>query len=196
MNKILLLIAAISTSYAFADDIRLGEPAYGGSGCPRGSASAALSPDQKTLSILFDKFQADAGGNTRLRVDRKTCDIAIPVHVPQGYSISLFKLDYRGFNSLPAGASSRLNVNYFFAGQSGPVVNRTWVGAQNADYYVTDNVAASSLVWSPCGQSTNLRVNSSIMAITNSANQQTFATVDSTDIKAGLVYHVQWRKCN
>ena len=42
------------------DDISLGEPGYGGSGCPQGSASTILSPDGKSLSILFDEFMVEA----------------------------------------------------------------------------------------------------------------------------------------
>jgi hypothetical protein len=195
MNKFLLLAVALSATTALADDIRIGYPAYGGSGCPQGTASAALSPDQKTLSILFDQYQVEAGRATGRTIDRKSCNIAIPVHVPQGYSISLFKVDYRGFNALPAGGRSRLNVNYFFAGQQGPTYSKTFVGEQTADYFLTNSVAAGALVWSPCGADTNLRVNSDLMVQTNASQQQALATVDSTDIKAGLIYHVQWRRC-
>jgi hypothetical protein len=195
MKKLLLVVAALTASSAMADDIRLGQPAYGGSGCPGGTASTALSPDQKTLSILFDQYQVEAGRAAGKTVDRKSCNIAIPVHVPQGYSISLFKVDYRGFNSLPNGAKSRLNVNYFFAGQKGPVYSKEFYGDQNKDFFLTNNVAADALVWSPCGVDTNLRVNSDIMVQTNNFGQQAMSTIDSADIKAGLVYHVQWRKC-
>ncbi len=196
MKKIILTIIALSSSSAFSDDIRLGQPAYGGNGCPNGSLSAALSPDSKTLSVLFDSYQAEAGYTTGRNTDRKSCNIAVPVHVPQGVSISLFQLDYRGFNRIPAGGSSRLSVDYFFAGGVGPRTSRFFSGPQSQDYLVTDQVEAGAIVWSPCGVDTNLRVNSSMVATTNSHNDQVLATVDSTDIKAGLVYHVQTRACH
>src|SRR5687767_2321492 len=82
-------------------DIRLGTPAIGGSGCPQGTASAVLSPDGKTLSVLFDQFQVEAGRTTGKQIDRKTCDMGIPVHVPQGFAVSVLQVDYRGFNALP-----------------------------------------------------------------------------------------------
>jgi hypothetical protein len=195
MKHILLLIAALGATSALADDIRLGDPAYGGNGCPQGTASAVLSPDHKALSILFDQYSAEAGRTTGRHLDRKSCNIAIPVHVPSGYSISLFQVDYRGFNSLPSGGSSRLNVDYFFAGQRGPSYSKQFNGELNQDYLVSNKLIGESLVWSPCGADTNLRVNSSIMAETNSRNEQTIATVDSADIRSGLVYHIQWREC-
>jgi len=193
---IVSLFVTSFSAFATADDIRLGEPAYGGSGCPQGTASAALSPDKKTLSILFDRYQVEAGRSTGRVVDRKSCNVAIPVHVPQGYSISLFQVDYRGFNSLPKGGKSRLNVNYFFAGQHGPVYSKEFAGEQNANYFLTNNVNATALVWSPCGAETNLRINSDLMVQTNSYGQQSMSTVDSADIRSGLTYHIQWRRCH
>jgi hypothetical protein len=200
MKKIigmLSLIAAVAASSAAhaQSGIRLGQPAYGGNGCPAGSASATLSPNEDTLSLLFDSYMAEAGGVTGRRVDRKACNIAIPVTVPQGYSISVFKVDYRGFNSLPSGAFSRFAVEYFFAGSVGPRQQKTFVGPSNSDYLLTSNLQATSLVWTPCGASTNLRVNSSMMTQTNNAMQQALSTVDSVDVNAGLVYHIQWRRC-
>ena len=49
---------------AHADDIKLGVPGYGGSGCPSNSVSATLSPDSKSLSLLFDEYIVQAGGDT------------------------------------------------------------------------------------------------------------------------------------
>lgn len=195
MKKLLVTLMALSATSVFADDIRLGQPAYGGNGCPQGTASAVLSPDAKTLSILFDQYTAEAGNATGRAVDRKSCNVAIPVHVPNGFSMSLFKVDYRGFNSLPAGGSSRLNVDYFFAGQRGPSYSKTFYGEQNANYLLTNTLNNSTVVWSPCGAETNLRINSSLMAQSNRYGQQTLSTVDSADIKSGLIYHIQLRAC-
>jgi hypothetical protein len=195
MQKALILIAVFSATSVFADDIRLGVPAYGGNGCPQGTASAVLSPDFKTLSILFDQYSAEAGRSTGRNLDRKSCNIAIPVHVPSGLSISLFQVDYRGFNSLPAGGSSRMSVEYFFAGQRGPNYTKDFRGELNQNFLVTNKLLGESLIWSACGAQTNLRVNSNITAQTNARNEQTITTIDSADLKSGLIYHVQWRTC-
>ena len=195
MKKLLIVAATICTNMAFADDLRLGMPAYGGNGCPNGTASAVLSPDQKTISILFDRYSVEAGRASGRDMDRKSCNVAIPVHVPNGYSISLFQIDYRGYNNLPRGAYSRLQAEYFFAGQRGPVYEKTFNGSLNEDYNFSNTVGAQAMIWSPCGAETNLRVNSSLMTQTNSSKQQTLSTVDSADIRSGLVYHVQMRRC-
>jgi hypothetical protein len=196
MKTLFLSLAAVLVALpGLADDIRLGNPSYGGSGCPAGTASAALSPDQKSLSILFDQYQVNAGGTSGNTTDRKSCNIGVPVHIPQGLSLSIFKVDYRGFNSLPYGAYSQFHVEYFFAGSRGPTYDKTFWGSLNANYLLTNTLAASAIVWSPCGADVILRVNSSMLVRTNSSNQQAFATVDSADIKAGLIYSLQWRRC-
>jgi hypothetical protein len=176
-----------------ADRLLLGTPAYGGNGCPAGTASVTLSPDQSTLSILFDQYIVEA--NRSRTLDRKSCNIAIPVHVPQGYSIALFKVDYRGFMSLPWGAEGRFNVEYFFAGMQGPRFMNVFRGPISDEYLLTDQIATAQLVWSACGADTNLRANSSMLVRTNSRGDNALATVDSADVQAGLIYHIQWRRC-
>ncbi len=198
MKKILaiaaLLIGSSFAGTAFADDIALGEPGYGRTGCPDGSASVTLSPDAKSLSILFDEYYVEAGGSTNKSLDRKSCNIAIPVHVPQGLSVSILTIDYRGYNSLPSGARSVFNVEYFFAGQRGPTFSKTFNGALDKDYLITNKLKASALVWSKCGADVNLRTNSSIRVQTRQ-NKEALATVDSQDVSAAIVYALQWKKC-
>jgi hypothetical protein len=188
------LSALASAVPASADDIALGVPGYGGSGCPAGSVSTVLSPDMKTLSLIFDQYEVSAGGTTGRSYERKSCNVAIPVHVPNGYSISIFSVDYRGFNHLPRGATSQFNVEYFFAGGRGPAFRRTFWGEQESDYFINNELAAESLVWSRCGEDVNLRTNASLR-VNTVANREASATVDSQDVNAAIVYHVQFRKC-
>lgn len=194
----LTLALSLFTSPLFAawyDDVRLGDPEYGGTGCPAGSAAVAIAPDAKSMSILFDQFVTEAGGSTGRVLDRKICNIAVPVHIPQGYSVSIFQIDYRGFNSLPYGAYSTFNVEYFFAGSQGPTYQKRFDGRLESPYLLTNQVAASAVTWSECGQSVILRASTSMMVRTNAQRQDAMATVDSADLQAGLVFNLQWRRC-
>jgi hypothetical protein len=187
-------LATASSANAQQDDIRLGIPGYGGNGCPSMSVSTTLSPDQKALSLLFDQYQVSAGGTTGRSFERKSCNVAIPVHVPHGLSVSVLAVDYRGFNHLPRQGSSQFNVEYFFAGATGPSFRRTFYGPLDSDYMISNEIVAQSLVWSPCGADVNLRTNSS-MRVSTSGNAEAESTVDSEDVKAAIVYHLQWRTC-
>lgn len=186
--------AGANTAAHAADPITLGTPGYGGNGCPNGSVSATLSPDASSLSVLFDQYQVSAGGTTGRSFDRRSCNIAIPVHVPQGESVSVLTVDYRGYNHLPPRATSQFNVEYFFAGSQGPSFRRTFYGPLDADYTINNVLQAQAVVWSPCGADVNLRTNSS-MRIGTVNNAEASATVDSEDVHAAIVYHLQWRSC-
>lgn len=180
---------------AWYDDVRLGNPEYGGTGCPAGSASVALAPDAQSLSFIFDRFVAEAGGFTGKSLDRKSCNIAVPVHVPQGYSVSIFQIDYRGFNNLPYGAYSTFNVEYFFAGTSGPTYQKRFDGYLEGQYLLNNTLLASAVTWSACGQSVILRANTSMAVRTNGAFESAMSTVDSVDISAGLIFNLKWKRC-
>jgi hypothetical protein len=158
---------------------------YGGSGCPANSASVTVSPDGQELSILFDKFIA-VGNNPS--ESRKSCNLSIPIKVPEGFQVSLYDADYRGY--VAPSTSANLRAEYFFAGARGPVFSRRFNGETN--YNVRDKLATVADVWSACGASTNMRVNAAM-----SARGQGMATVDSFDLThRGLVYHIQYRACS
>ncbi len=185
-------LVLLSLGSAYRQNLALGEPAYGGTGCPQGTARAVLGSNNTTLTLLFDRYEAVAGGNGRL-FDRKSCNLAIPLRVPAGYSVSILAIDYRGFNHLPAAAESTFRAEYFFAGSTGPIFSRTFVGPRSQDFLISNRLAVASQVWSSCGTDVILRANSSIFVRTS--RQQAMATVDTEDVAAAQVYHLQWRRC-
>ena len=186
----------IMSATAMAQSLQLGVPAYGGTGCPAGTASVSVSPSQDAVSLLFDQYVSEAGRTTGRRIDRKSCNITVPVQVPQGFSVAVMQVDYRGFNAVPSGGYSRFDAEYFWAGSQGPRISRVFTGPINDNFSITNQLVATTLVWTPCGASVNLRINSSMMAQANARMEQTLGTVDSADISSGLIYHVQWRRCN
>lgn len=194
MMKVMGVLTVLATQ-SHAQSLKLGDAAYGGTGCPAGSASVTVSPDQSALSILFDSYATEAGGTTGKAIDRKSCNISIPVAVPNGYSVAVFQVDYRGFTAVPRGAQARFDAEYFWAGSRGYRISRVFAGPYTDNYTLSDGLLATTMVWTPCGASVNLRVNTSMMAQTNPRKEQTIATVDSADVSSGLIYHLQWRRC-
>ncbi|WP_020559690.1 DUF4360 domain-containing protein [Thiofilum flexile] len=192
-SALVALTLGLATTSAQAAAITLGNPSYGGSGCPAGSASASISPDGSALSILFDSFTVEAGGSNA-RVGRKSCNLSIPVRVPNGFSVSLIDADYRGFVDVPRGSMARLDTEYFFAGTQGPKFTTTFTGPYSNSYTKSHNLIATSNIWSACGASVNLRVNSGMM-VRARGSSEALATVDSADFKAGVVYHLKYRTC-
>jgi Domain of unknown function (DUF4360) len=188
--KALLVLATLITAPiapALANSrVEIGQPGYGGNGCPAGSASATVSPDGQELTVLFDKFMA-LGNSPNASERRKSCNMTIPIRVPQGFQISLYDADYRGY--VAPNTRGTLRAEYFFAGSRGPVFNRTFNG--EANYTARDSLATVANVWSRCGASVNMRVNASMVA-----SGAGMATVDSFDLShRGLVYHIKYRSC-
>lgn len=197
--KSLLVLSAIvmATASAEASRITLGEPAYGGNGCPAGSASITVTGDGTTMSVLFDSFAAEAGNTTGRRVDRKSCNLRVPVRVPNGYSMALIGVDYRGFNAVPGnGAYNDFRAEYFYAGSRGPVFQQRFRGPLADSFQITNNLIASNLIWSACSKEVIFSINASATSMSNARMDQTMMIVDSIDISAGMLYHFQLRRCN
>ncbi len=200
MIKSLVVMSAVvmaSLASEAQSGISLGQPTYGGSGCPAGSASVNITGDGRTMSVLFDSFSAEAGNTTGRRIDRKSCNLRVPVRVPQGYSVALIAVDYRGFNAIPGnGAYTEFKAEYFYAGSRGPVFQKRFTGPQADSYQITNQLIATNLVWSECGKEVMFSINAGATAMANSRMDQTMMIVDSADISAGILYQFQWRRCN
>jgi Domain of unknown function (DUF4360) len=180
---VLATVVAAPMAPAFAgQEVQIMGANYGGNGCPANSASVTVSPGGQELSILFDKFIAQ-GNDANNR--RKSCK------VPQGFQISLYDADYRGF--VDRDTKGFLRSEYFFAGNRGPVFEREFDGNKLGEdnYKVTDSLATVANVWSACGSSENMRINTSMLA-----RGKGTASVDSLDLAhRGLVYHIKYRAC-
>ncbi len=178
-----LVTAALSQSISAApsnNSVYFQAPAIAGSGCPAGTTDFAITPDGQTLTILFDAFSADPGN--------VTCNIAVPVHVPNGFQVSLMTADYRGFVE----GSAELRRSYFFAGATGPSLVTPLSSSGGKEYTQRDNLVTMSESFAKCGQDVNLRINSRIRTKTNSSS----ISVDSLDLNNGMIFQLQYRKCN
>lgn len=196
MKKIFAIVSSILCSVVAVAQVQIGEPAYGGNGCPKGSAAIVMTEDGRTMSVLFDKYIAEAGFTTGKRIDRASCNLRIPIHVPAGYSVTLMKVDYRGFNAVPSGGSTTFNAEYFYAGSKGGKHQKKTHGPKNDEFTTTDDVVAVS--WSPCGKDMIFGVNTSAVAVANSRMDQTMIIIDSADFTQqdlGLIYSFDVRRC-
>ncbi len=197
-NLLAIALVALLASTAVAgpksSEIHLGDPDYGGSGCPDGTVSAVLSDDAQQLSVFFDEYIAETSGADL--DDRKSCSVGVPVHVPQGLSVSLLAIDYRGFASIPKKGEGTFAVEYFFAGKKGPKSNTTFKGGYDDDFLVEDDLLVLAQIWSPCGTDVILRSNSSLRARkAKKSDPDAYMALDSADFSASMLYHLKWKSC-
>ncbi|OQW49227.1 MAG: hypothetical protein A4S09_03935 [Proteobacteria bacterium SG_bin7] len=183
----------------FSELVQMGQPQFRGDGCDNNSARGTLSPDKTTLSIIFDKYSAEAGGV--LKKGSKMCNIRIPFDVPDGFRVAVIKIDYRGFSSAPENGKNKLLATYQFfdkrtrAPLHTPVKRKKWFSSQDTDFTLY-SMLTDHPFWTECGQDFDLYLGTRLVALTNDRmelSQITLDTVDTTQAQVG--YHLLWRKC-
>lgn len=172
---------------------------YAGTGCPAGKAAVSHSEDWQTVTILFDQYQAVIGPGTTFADHTKYCNINFQVHYPPGYQYTLYKNDYTGQANLEAGVTAKQTSSYWFAGFVGnkPKLQSTWYGPFNDQYTFTDTL--QSTVYSPCGVTTTLNVNTQLDLTSSKPSAQGLINTQSIDSKVITPYKhsygVTWRRC-
>jgi hypothetical protein len=180
------------------DQMVIDVAAANGSGCPAGSADVTVSPDNKAFTVTYSQFTAQAGAGTKPTDFRKNCQLALNIHVPQGYTFAIAGADYRGFAHLEPGATGSESANYYFQGEAQSTrIRHDFNGPTDADWQRTDNVGIASLTYLRCGDMRYLNVNTELRVSKGWSNPKTtsFMTMDSTDGRIDTVYHVAWKKC-
>ena len=171
---------------------------YAGSGCKAGSVAISPSQDWTVVTLAFDSYIASIGPGISFVERRKNCNINFKLHYPQGLTFALYKTDYYGRVELQPNVRGTQEASYWFAGQTPPPVSvkYPWNGPKAENYHHTDTILGSALVWSPCGASTTLNVDTQVY-LDNSLNPggSGYITTDVIDHKVRTLLSIQWKKC-
>lgn len=172
--------------------------AFAGSGCPAGSVAGQLSSDLTTLTLLYDKFVAQAGPGIDAKQHRRNCQLNVKLKYPQGWQFSVFKADYRGYANIPHGDRGTCKATYYFSGDSHQISStKTIYGPYDDNYLKTDVFGVETVVpWSPCGVEGLLNINSEVRLTPLSSQKHALMTVDSTDLKFKQICYIQWKRCH
>jgi hypothetical protein len=197
-----LIVLSALASYARADapppgHITVELVTVNGSGCPRGTA-VTVAPDNTTFFVAYSDYLAVAGAGSSPTEFRKNCQLNVLVHVPQGFSFAIAEADYTGFASLAAGATASQRANYFFTGDSqNHVVVHSFNGPMIDDWQTIDTTDVATLVFSPCGVSRNLNINTELRVSNGSADSSTtnWIAMDATHANVQNIFHFTWRQC-
>ena len=190
---ILVVAGLISHNVNAVPDIRLGHPGYGGNGCPQGTGLISLSPDKKFLSIVFEEFIVVA--NKGRKTARKSCNIAIPVKVPHGISISILQFDQRGFVSIPTNYDyAKLGAEYFFAGKRGASFSKEINSPGDYQFHYTNKLIEKDKLWSPCGKDVTLRTSTNMLVKSRSGKD--VIGMISPDIHVNLLFNLNYKRCH
>lgn len=194
------LLGALTASAAFADApdyVRVKSISYAGSGCPAGTVATNVAPDKQAFTLLFDQYIAEVGPGVPFREKRKNCQINLDLDFPQGWSYTIFTVDYRGYAALERGAKATQQASYYFQGQGQTATLKTLlVGPVDKNFTIRDTLGLEATVWSPCGARRALNINSQVMADnTGASSKHGLITTDSIDGDLSLVYGIKWARC-
>jgi hypothetical protein len=166
-----------------------------GTGCPAGTWNAEISPDGKQFSVSFDAYDAVIGEGQALAL--KDCMLMIDLKTPRGLSFAVERFHWDGFANLDeAGMSAAFRPKYYFQGNPVPArEDRSDItGPIHEAVLFDDPIDAADLVWSPCGLSRRLNVQSRLLLQNNPAKTGTGSmNIDGGKLK--LRWDIAWRHC-
>ena len=177
------------SAYAKSKKIQLGRVAYSGSACPGGSVSTGLNGSKTSIHVNFKQYVVEAHGRNKPS-SKKTCQIAIPIKVPPGVSISLVSARYNGKVSLPAGTEAKIMNAYSFSGKRGKRFRSVLRGPNTKGYSFNDPLSSFASLWTGCGKDTTLRITTSTRVKTGGSPGKTLA-----DSRQGFVTQLRYRSC-
>ncbi len=166
-------------------------------GCPAGSYSIVTAPDGGALSVLFDNF-AVAGTEANGGFARMTCAMEIPLHLPDGYSLGLYQVDYRGFAHLGDKQRAELQVDYGTGrGNRGRRFHRDVKGAYDGDFTFNENLRGGILKRVGCGDAAVLNFAATLTLVSKRGAREGTMALDSVDGApvGGLVFALDLKKC-
>lgn len=194
MKSKLVLVPFLFSLTGFAGNYAgLGSPEIKGNGCNDNSVNVTLSPDNSALTLLFDRFSAEASGNRKQ--DRKNCRIIVPIDLQADETISIIQMDFRGFTALPKNGVSDLTVDTYVGQRSGRPTQARFKGEVEKDFVVTDKVEQFKKAWTPCGRPLRLHIQAGIDVRSNQKGEQAMIGIDSLDVASGIVYKLERKKC-
>lgn len=166
-------------------------------GCPAGSYSIVTSPDGSSISVLFDKFAVE-GNEANGGFARISCAMEIPLHLPDGYSLGVYKADYRGYARLEQRQRAELQVDYGVGERNrGKRFRKDVKGVYDGDYAFSERLGGGIMKRVGCGDAAVLNFTASLTLVSKkgaTTGQMVLDSVDGTPA-GGLVFGLDLRKC-
>jgi hypothetical protein len=169
-----------------------------GSGCPKDTVDKSISPDGKTVTLLFSQYTASIGPKAALVTDAyKNCILFIRLRIPQGWAYTVHQTQYWGYYDIDAGVSAVQKSIYHFEGDNGDFsAQTTFKGKAFGDYHFTDTIKKETLLYCRCGADQALNINTSLrMQSIDPKKYGGFITNDQTEHTVKHILGIQWRRC-
>ncbi|GAA3862264.1 DUF4360 domain-containing protein [Saccharothrix violaceirubra] len=154
-----------------APPLRVEVASINGSGCPAGTAEVTTT--DRTFSVSYQAFYAQAGGGANPVEFRRNCQLSLRVSLPDDYTYGLARTSYDGFAHIQDGATALNRVSFYF--QGGPTttaINRSFPGPFTDEWRTAYRPDPADVVYSPCGGTRNLNINAELRIDIGTADRE------------------------
>lgn len=157
--------------------------------CGASDYTVVPSPDGTSITVLFDNFTASTPGNPWV-----SCPVRIPLNLPAGYSLGVYRMDYRGFVHAETGGA-RVAIDYGFRNGEPRRVVRAIDRATDGDFSFTETVPAGQMRRAGCGANAALDLTATLMLPRDRDPGVSQLTLDSIDGTRGITFLVDLKPC-
>lgn len=196
-TTITALVVDRTTNTPPPNEVYIQDVKWAGTGCPAGSVARSLSADKQTVTLMFDQYLASIGPGITRTESYKNCQLNIKLHVPQGWTYTVYRTQYRGYTALDEGVTATQKSIYYFSGETKQwMAQSVFTGPTSEDYHFWDDIEKETLVYCQCGVTKALNINTSLRM--KSVNPRKFGgliTTDSIDHKVTHVLGIRWKRC-
>jgi hypothetical protein len=183
----LAVVALLATLVPPPGPVTVTVESVGGTGCPQGTTTVAMSQDNEAFTVTYSDFLVQGNGNEV----KKSCTIALRINHPAGYAYGIAATDFRGFAHLTDGARGVARNSYHFPGFPTRNSMHTYQGPMSDDWQVTDT--PDGVQHGPCNDRKPLTIEAELK-VTGKGNAS-FMTMDSTDSSVSTTFRLSWKKC-
>jgi hypothetical protein len=166
-----------------------------GSGCKKGTATIAVSPDNEAFTVTYSGYLVQVGADADKKEARKDCKLTVRVGVPKGFTYAIDRTDYRGYANLQGGATGKESASYYFHGGSHTAtLDHPITGPFDGYWQATD---LESAIYEPCGKKRALNIDTELQLEAGSSDptSTSMMAMDSTDGSIKTTYHLVWKTC-
>jgi uncharacterized protein DUF4360 len=173
------------------EEIVIDAAAYG-TGCPAGTATFTMAPDNSSVTVSYSNYVAKIGVGAVATDFRKSCQVVVTVHAPADVTFAV-SVENAGHASVAAGASVQQRGTNYFLGL--PAVASTPYllnGPVDDEWAHTENSPVPAGDWAPCGAPPTLTHNTELRAAGGTSDLKTTTSSMSMD---STVYSLNWAPC-
>ena len=188
LTRLALALYFLSAS-AMAQDLKLKSVGAIGTGCPPSTVSGRVNNDD-SLSLFFRDFKAEAGPSVDISAGRTNCQLTLAVDVPAGYQFAFDETRLNAAYSVDAKVRAISETYYYFQGQLQESTGQNSVSGPANSGYTTLVNKFTPVIWSPCGSSAVVGINTSLR-VDNGATNNSGSIVVRNSTDASFI----WRRC-